>query len=96
MAGFDPKSRYVKHAKTRFAVDRRGRQVACLTPAQVPEQTELGEHRKKDHQRLDHLAHYYLKDASGFWRLAEINDAIVPDALSERPFVRIPARKGGS
>ncbi len=95
MAIFDPKSRYVKYARTVAARDRLGREVVALTPALVPPQPILGEHRKKDHQRLDHLAHHYLKDASGFWRIVEANNVLLPDALAEAPFVTIPGRKGG-
>jgi hypothetical protein len=94
MAIFDPRSRYVKYAGTEQTVDRRGRPVVALTPAEVPAQTALGEHRKKDHQRLDHLAHYYLGDGAGFWRIAEANDALLPDALAEARRVTIPARRG--
>lgn len=92
MSTFSPGSRYVLHAKTETATDRRGREVVALTPAEVPLQVELGKHRKKDHQRLDHLAHHYLKDATGFWRIAEANDAMLPDALAEADLVSIPAR----
>lgn len=92
MAAFSPKSRYVLHAATESATDRRGRPVVALTPAEVPPQVVLGEHLKKDHQRLDHLAHHYLKDAAGFWRVAEANDALLPDALAEAARVIIPAR----
>jgi len=92
MATFDPKSRYVLYAGTEVTTDRRGRQVVALTPAEVPDQVELGQHRKKNHQRLDHLANYYLKDATGFWRIAEANNALLPDALAEADQVAIPAR----
>lgn len=92
MAAFSPKSRYVLHASTERTTDRRGREVVALTPAEVPPQVVLGEHLKKDHQRLDHLAHHYLKDATSFWRIAEANDALVPDALTEAGRVVIPAR----
>ena len=94
MAIFDPKSRYVKYAGTEQTVDRRGRTVVALTPAEIPEQAALGEHRKKDHQRLDHLAHFYLGDGAGFWRIAEVNGAILPDSLCEATQVIIPARRG--
>ena len=39
--------------------------VACLTPARVPPQSELGRHRLREGQRLDHLADHYLEDAAG-------------------------------
>lgn len=92
MSTFSPGSRYVLFAQTETATDRKGREVVALTPAEVPTQVELGKHRKKDHQRLDHLAHHYLKDATGFWRIAEANDALLPDALAEADLVSIPAR----
>jgi len=95
MAIFDPKSRYVKHSRIVVARDRRGREVAALMPAEPPAETPLGDHRKKDYQRLDHLAAHYLEDDCGYWRLAEINNVIVPDALAEAEFVTIPVPKGG-
>ncbi|MFI0848336.1 hypothetical protein [Mesorhizobium sp. IMUNJ 23232] len=92
MALFDKKSRYVKHAKVVHAVDRNGRAVTALTPAAPPPEQELGVHLKKENERLDHLANFYLRDPSAFWRICELNDAIVPDALAERLHIRIPAR----
>lgn len=91
MAVFDPKSRYVRNASIQEAVDRRGRRVAVLTVADPPRQTVLGEHRRKEGQRLDHLAHFYLQDPNGFWRIAELNDAMLPDALAEADVLTIPA-----
>jgi len=90
MAVFDGKSRYVKDASTYEATDRRGRTVVALTAANRPEQTLLGEHLLKEGQRLDHLANFYLEDANGFWRIAEINDAMLPDALAEADAIKIP------
>ena len=92
MARFNPKSRYVLHAGTETVTDRRGRAVVALTPAELPTQPELGKHRKKDHQRLDNLAAHYLKDPAGFWRIAEANGVLLPDALAEADLVSIPAR----
>jgi hypothetical protein len=90
MAVFDPKSRYVKHATTYEAIDRRGRTVAALTVAVKPVLTLLGEHLRKEGQRLDHLANFYLQDPNGFWRVAERNEAMLPDALAEADIVKIP------
>ena len=70
MAVFDDKSRYVRFASVYAATDRRGRQVQALTPAFVPPQNKLGEHLRRDGQRLDHLANFYLGDPNGFWRIA--------------------------
>jgi hypothetical protein len=90
MAIFDGNSRYVKNAETYEVVDRRGRKVVALTVAERPVQTLLGEHLRKEGQRLDHLANAYLEDPNGFWRLAELNDAMLPDALAEVDVVKIP------
>ena len=92
MATFDKKSRYVLNAETYVTRDRRGREVAALTPAGKPAQVHLGDHRRRDGQRLDHLANFYLNDANAFWRLAEHNDAMLPDTLAEVPAIRIPRR----
>lgn len=91
MAIFDPKSRYAR-AETYLTTDRRGRTVTALTAAERPAQAPLGDHRRRDGQRLDHLAAFYLLDPNGFWRLAEHNDAMLPDALAETAIVRIPRR----
>jgi 5-methylcytosine-specific restriction endonuclease McrA len=92
MATFDKKSRYVLNATTYVTTDRRGRTVTVLTPAERPAQVQLGDHRRKDVQRLDHLANFYLQDPFGFWRLAEHNDAVLPDALADVDIVRIPRK----
>lgn len=91
MAVFDPKSRYAK-AVTYVTTDRRGRQVTALYPAERPVQAPLGDHVRRDGQRLDHLANFYLLDPNGFWRLAEHNDAMLPDAIAEASIIRIPRR----
>lgn len=90
MAIFDPNSRYARNASTYEATDRRGRTVAVLTIADKPTQTRLGEHLRKQGQRLDHLANFYLEDPNGFWRLCELNDAMLPDSLAEIDVVMIP------
>jgi hypothetical protein len=90
MAIFDNKSRYVKNASIYEATDRRGRRVPAFTAADKPVQTLLGEHLRKEGQRLDHLANFYLQDPNGFWRICELNDAMLPDALAETDIVNIP------
>ena len=92
MSVFDPKSRYVKHSQVTTATDRRGRKVSCLTPAVVPPQTELGKHRLKQGQRLDHLASHYLNDPVGFWRIAELNQAMTAEAALDTALVKIPTK----
>jgi hypothetical protein len=92
MALFDDQSRYVQFAEIYPAVDRRGRAVQALTPAEPTPVARAGDHLRKDGQRLDHLASFYLDDATGFWRLCEQNDAVLPDALAETSVVGIPVR----
>ena len=92
MSVFLNTSRYLKYAALTSAVDRRGRTVACVTPAHPPAQPELGKHRLKDGQRLDHLAQHYLADSTLYWRIALINDAMTPDQIAEAEFVSIPAK----
>ena len=90
MALFDVKSRYVKNASIYEATDRRGRKVPALTTADKSVQTLLGEHLRKEGQRLDHLANFYLQDSNGFWRICELNDTMLPAALAETDIVKIP------
>ena len=90
MAVPDKKSRYVKNASSYEAADRRGRRVSALTAADKPVQIFLGEHLRREGQRLDHLANFYLQDPNGFWSICELNDAILPDALAETDIVKIP------
>ena len=92
MAAFDSKSRYAKYATTYEVQDRRGRTVLALTPALPPAETKLGEHLRKQGQRLDHLASHYLRDANAFWRLAEMNDAVLPDAVLTQDAITIPSK----
>src|SRR2546421_10817930 len=82
MAVFDDNSRYVRFARVYTVTDRRGRQGQALTAALGPPQNKLGEHLRRDGQRLDHLANFYLGDPNGFWRIAAINRALLPDALA--------------
>lgn len=93
MSVFDAKSRYVSFARVVRATDRRGRTVACLTPAALPLQAELGRHKLRQGQRLDHLAAHYLDDPTGFWRIAELNDAMTAESALDTALVGIP-RKG--
>jgi hypothetical protein len=91
MAVFDRKSRYVKPALEPYTViDRRGREVKALPMIEPPRQTAIGEFVRKQGQRLDHLANSLVADPYGYWRIAEINNALLPDALEEVERVLIP------
>ena len=86
---FNEKSRYAKLAPVHVA-DARGRTVEAVPPAPQPKQTLRGIHRRKENERPDHLAALYVADAAGFWRLAEMNDAMSAEVLSELREVEIP------
>jgi hypothetical protein len=66
--------------------------VQALTPAEPPTESSMGEHLRKQGQRLDHLANHYLADPNAFWRLAEINRVILPDAVLVQDAIKIPSK----
>lgn len=88
---FDPKSRYAK-VTTLILTDGRGRPVEVVPPAPRPAQTLLGIHALRQGERPDHLAALYLSDPAGWWRLAEMNDAMTAEVLTELREVQVPAR----
>jgi hypothetical protein len=90
---FQPTSRYAK-TPTYLVTDRRGRQVTVVAVPPHPAQAELGVHLRREGERLDHLAFRYLGEASGWWSIAELADAVLPDQLFETREVRIPRRGG--
>ena len=89
---FDPKSRYVALPTHRMK-DLRGREVEVVPAAPPPAEPLLGIHARKEGERIDHLAARYLADAAGYWRVAEINDVMTPDVLTDAKKVQIPARR---
>jgi len=88
---FDPKSRYVK-AETYGVTDKRGRLVKVVVPPPQHEQLLLGLHLLKQGERLDLLAARYLNDPAGYWRIAEQNDVMLPEALTEAREIEIPVK----
>lgn len=86
---FDKKSRYAK-VKQYQVTDHRGRKVKVVAVPPAPKQNSMGRHLLKQGQRLDHLANRYLDDAAGYWRICELNDVMLPEALTEATEVRIP------
>jgi hypothetical protein len=86
---FDDKSRYARLPPVPLA-DARGRTVEVVPPAPKPRQTLRGIHRRKENERADHLAALYVADAAGYWRLAEMNDAMTAEVLGELREVEIP------
>ena len=88
---FDPKSRYVK-ADTYQVTDKRGRLVKVVVSPPPPEPLLLGLHLLKQGERLDLLAARYLNDPAGYWRIAEQNEVMLPEALTEAPEIEIPVK----
>ena len=89
---FDPKSRYAA-VPTVLMTDARGREVVVVPPAPAPVQTLRGRHLRRQGERPDHLATLYLSNPAGFWRLAEFNDAMTAEVLSEQRELLIPHTK---
>jgi hypothetical protein len=93
MAAFDAKSRYAK-LSTYTVQDRRGRTVAVVPVPDAPVQSQLGLHRHRQGERTDHLSMRYLADPAGYWRVCELNDAMLPESLSEALEIAIPTKTG--
>jgi hypothetical protein len=90
---FSPTSRYA--AATRLVVtDRRGRSVTVALYPPKPDDQLLGYHIRRDGQTLDHLAFKYLGDGDFFWRIAEFNEVMQAEALSEAREIAIPRSPG--
>ena len=90
MSVFDAKSRYARYATAYQTTDARGRTVAAIGAPALPDRPSLGDHRLKDHQRLDHLAGHYLANPNGFWSIVHHNRRLLPDAALAAPSVKIP------
>jgi hypothetical protein len=89
---FDAKSRYAKLVPY-VVTDHRGRQVTVVPVPPAPRQAMLGTHLLREGERVDHLAHQYLDNPTGFWRIAELNGAMLPEVLSEQREIAIPTRQ---
>jgi hypothetical protein len=50
----------------------------------------VGRHVRREGQNLDQLANGYLRDPHAYWRIVELNQVILPDALEEREEIDIP------
>lgn len=86
---FDPNSRYAG-LEPYTVVDARGRAVSVVPAFEPPAQELLGVHLRLEGQRLDHLAHRYLGDPTLFWRICELSNVMLADALAEAREIRIP------
>ncbi len=91
---FDKKSRYYG-LETYEVVDSRNRKVPVVPTPPKSDEKELGIHMRIQGQRIDHLAHRYLANANGFWRIADLNDVMLPETLSEAREIKIPRKQRG-
>ena len=90
---FEPPSRYLG-IETYAVTDHRGREVEVVAVPEAPSQTLAGIHVMHQGERLDHLAFRYLGDATLWWRIAELNEAMAAAALTEAREIEIPVRSG--
>ncbi len=88
---FDANSRYAQTV-TYTVTDRRGRTVTVVGVPGAPDQTVLGTHRRRQGERLDHLAQRYLSNAASSWRIAEANDVMLAETLTETVDISIPGK----
>jgi hypothetical protein len=88
---FDPQSRYLK-AETRHVTDARGRTVNVVVTPPALDQSLLGIHLLRQGERVDLLAALYLDNPAGFWRIAEMNEKMLPESLKEQPQIEIPVK----
>ena len=92
MSHFDPKSRYASLTPV-LVTDTRGRTVEAIPPAPPPDQALRGTHVLRQGERPDHLATLYLSDPAGYWRIAEMNDAMTAEVLTELREIQIPFKR---
>jgi hypothetical protein len=84
---FPPNSRYHAYETLKLELPD-GRVVVYLKRRFVPPPERfalLQTHEVAEGDRLDHLAYQYLGDAEAFWRIADANAALRPEALTETP-----------
>jgi len=91
MASYDPKSRYLT-TPTYQVRDHRGRTVTVVGVPPHRDVPLAGYHVLREGQRLDHLSSQYLADDAGFWRIAEANDAMQAEWLTEQREIAIPVK----
>jgi hypothetical protein len=83
---FPPTSRY-HGIETAVFVDSNGVERVYLLRRFVPPPERFAlllEHRVKAHERLDNVTAEHLDDPEQFWRIADANRAMRPEALTER------------
>ena len=88
---FFPGSRYQNQTQYRVKLAN-GTSVTAITLPLPTNPSLIGYHARKQGERLDLLANYYLNDATTFWRFCDANDAVVPDALVTHALIGVPQK----
>lgn len=88
---FDEKSRY-QNAGTYQRTDRRGRIVTVTGTPEASKERLRGYHLRIQGQRLNHMSYRYLNNSAGFWRICELNNVMLAEALSEASEIAIPEK----
>ena len=88
---FDEKSRYANQSQYQVT-DRRGRTITVVATPEAPVEALRGYHKLRQGERIDHLAHAYLGQGPDYWRICELADVMVPDALAEAREIPIPTK----
>jgi hypothetical protein len=87
---FPPASRYAKAATFEARLPN-GTVVTALVLPAPRSPRPIGYHPRAVGDRLDLIAAKYLNDPTGFWRLCDANDSLVPGALERRALIGVPA-----
>jgi hypothetical protein len=86
---FFPGSRYINQPQYQTTLPN-GTVVTVVTPPLPTNPTLIGYHARKQGQRLDLMANYYLQDATRFWAFCDANNSVVPDALATHAQIAVP------
>lgn len=89
-----PESRYAKSTVYPI-VNSNGRTIMIVSTPDAPADELLGFYRRREGERIDHLAAAYLGDGAQYWRMCELADVMVPDALAEAREIPIPVKTKG-
>lgn len=81
---FQPSSRYAD-LETKVFTDANGREIRYVTRRFLPEVKGfvIRQHTVTENDRLDNLAARYLGDPEVFWQLADINNAVRAEELTD-------------
>ena len=101
---FEPTSRYAKlNVKTHLAPDPSGgaepREIRHVERRFLPpasSATPMLEHAVTEGDRLDNVTAKYLGDPTQFWRVADANQVMAPEELTEEPGHRVVIALPGS